>query len=139
MPEPALRRRPAAREGSELFPGVRLRRRGYSASQAALGGAHRIGRRTMAGVDRRRTRRTDRPLRQPEAGHQIVQGFGLGAQAAGRQQLCFGAPLASNAIISLQNYGTAAAKGLDFIINGTPVANAYDWATLEPALKSAGA
>ncbi|WBO23088.1 thioredoxin domain-containing protein [Sphingomonas abietis] len=24
-----------------------------------------------------------------------------------------------------------------FIINGTPVANAYDWATLEPALKSA--
>lgn len=26
-----------------------------------------------------------------------------------------------------------------FIINGSPVANAYDWATLEPALKAAGA
>lgn len=41
--------------------------------------------------------------------------------AAGRQQLCFGAPLSSNAVISLQNYGTATAQGLDFVINGTTV------------------
>ncbi len=40
------------------------------------------------------------------------------ATAAGRQQLCLGAPLSSNAIISLQNYGTATAQGLDFVING---------------------
>ena len=41
--------------------------------------------------------------------------------AAGRQQLCFGAPLGSNAVISLQNYGTAAAQGLTFVINGVVV------------------
>ncbi len=40
------------------------------------------------------------------------------ATATGRQQLCFGAPLSSNAVISLQNYGTATAQGLDLVING---------------------
>lgn len=41
--------------------------------------------------------------------------------AAGRQQLCLGAPLDSNAVISLQNYGTATAQGLSFVINGTTI------------------
>lgn len=41
--------------------------------------------------------------------------------AAGRQQLCLGAPLASSAVISLQNYGTATAQDLSFVINGTTV------------------
>lgn len=43
------------------------------------------------------------------------------ASAAGRQQLCLGAPLAASAVISLQNYGTATAQNLSFIINGTTV------------------
>jgi hypothetical protein len=38
--------------------------------------------------------------------------------AAGRNQLCFGASTSSNAVISLQNYGTAPAEGLVFNING---------------------
>lgn len=38
--------------------------------------------------------------------------------AAGRQQLCFGAPSSGNAVISLQNYGAASAVSLDFVING---------------------
>src|SRR5229473_3565656 len=41
--------------------------------------------------------------------------------AAGRNQLCFGASTAGPATISLQNYGTAAAQSLEFVINGTPV------------------
>lgn len=41
--------------------------------------------------------------------------------AAGRQQLCLGAPLSGAAVISLQNYGTATAQNLEFIINGTVV------------------
>jgi hypothetical protein len=41
--------------------------------------------------------------------------------AAGRNQLCFGASTAGPAVISLQNYGTAAAQNLQFVINGTPV------------------
>ncbi len=41
--------------------------------------------------------------------------------AAGRNQLCFGASTAGPATISLQNYGTAAAQGLNFVINGTTV------------------
>jgi len=41
--------------------------------------------------------------------------------AAGRNQLCFGASTAAAATISLQNYGTAAAQNLQFVINGTPV------------------
>lgn len=41
--------------------------------------------------------------------------------AAGRQQLCLGAPLASAGVISLQNYGTATAQDLTFVINGTTV------------------
>ena len=41
--------------------------------------------------------------------------------AAGRQQLCFGAPLNSAATISLQNYGTATAQNLQFVINGTTI------------------
>lgn len=38
--------------------------------------------------------------------------------AAGRQQLCLGAPLNGDAVISLQNYGTASAQALKFVING---------------------
>ncbi len=38
--------------------------------------------------------------------------------AAGRNQLCFGASTTGAATISLQNYGTAAAQSLQFIING---------------------
>src|SRR6266851_8252041 len=41
--------------------------------------------------------------------------------AAGRNQLCFGASTAAPATISLQNYGTAAVRNLQFVINGTPV------------------
>lgn len=41
--------------------------------------------------------------------------------AAGRQQLCLGTPLNDNAIISLQNYGTATAQDLTFRINGTDI------------------
>lgn len=41
--------------------------------------------------------------------------------ASGRQQLCLGAPLSSSAIISLQNYGTATAQNLSFVINGTTI------------------
>lgn len=43
------------------------------------------------------------------------------ATAAGRQQLCLGAPLSSAAVISLQNYGSAVAQDLSFVINGTTV------------------
>jgi hypothetical protein len=39
--------------------------------------------------------------------------------AAGRNQLCFGAATAGPATISLQNFGTAAAQGINFVINGT--------------------
>lgn len=38
--------------------------------------------------------------------------------AAGRNQLCFGAQTAGAATISLQNYGTAAAQTLNFVLNG---------------------
>lgn len=41
--------------------------------------------------------------------------------AAGRNQLCFGASTAGPATISLQNYGTATAQNLQFVINGTAV------------------
>src|ERR1035437_1225067 len=41
--------------------------------------------------------------------------------ALGRQQLCFGAATAGPATISLQNYGTATAQSLNFVINGTTV------------------
>ena len=41
--------------------------------------------------------------------------------AAGRQQLCMGAPLNAAAQISLQNYGTAAPQNLQFNINGNIV------------------
>src|SRR5712671_1058135 len=41
--------------------------------------------------------------------------------AAGRNQLCFGAATAAAATISLQNYGTASAQNLNFVINGTSV------------------
>ena len=41
--------------------------------------------------------------------------------AAGRQQLCFGASTAGAATISLQNYGTATAQNLNFVVNGTIV------------------
>ena len=41
------------------------------------------------------------------------------SNAAGRQQLCLGAPLNSAATISLQNYGTATPQGLNIVINGT--------------------
>src|SRR5216684_2915783 len=40
--------------------------------------------------------------------------------AAGRNQLCFGASTAAPATISLQNYGTAAAQALQFVVNGVP-------------------
>jgi hypothetical protein len=39
--------------------------------------------------------------------------------AAGRNQLCFGAATAGPATISLQNFGNAAAQGINFVINGT--------------------
>jgi hypothetical protein len=42
--------------------------------------------------------------------------------ASGRNQLCFGAQTSGPATISLQNYGTASAQGLNFVINGTTVA-----------------
>jgi hypothetical protein len=51
-------------------------------------------------------------------------GFCVSSQrqtAAGRNQLCFGASTAGPAVISLQNYGTATAQNLQFVINGTPV------------------
>ena len=41
--------------------------------------------------------------------------------AAGRNQLCFGASTAGAATISLQNYGTATAQNLNFVVNGTIV------------------
>lgn len=41
--------------------------------------------------------------------------------ALGRNQLCFGASTNGPATISLQNYGTATAQNLEFVINGTPV------------------
>lgn len=41
--------------------------------------------------------------------------------AAGRQQLCLGAPLGAAGIISLQNYGTATAQDLNLVINGTTI------------------
>ena len=41
--------------------------------------------------------------------------------ATGRQQLCLGAPLNAPAQITLQNYGTATAQNLQFVINGTVV------------------
>lgn len=41
--------------------------------------------------------------------------------AAGRNQLCFGAQTTGAATISLQNFGTAIAQNLQFVINGTPV------------------
>lgn len=50
-----------------------------------------------------------------EAGFCVSSGR---SSAAGRQQLCFGAPLSSNAKITLQNYGSAVAQGLDIVING---------------------
>ena len=40
------------------------------------------------------------------------------ASAAGRNQLCFGVSTAGAATISLQNFGTAAAQNLQFVING---------------------
>jgi hypothetical protein len=45
--------------------------------------------------------------------------FSVGA--SGLNKLCFGAQTAGPAFISLQNYGTAAAQNLQFIINGIPV------------------
>ena len=42
--------------------------------------------------------------------------------AAGRQQLCLSASLSGGGTISLQNYGTATAQPLQFIINGTTIA-----------------
>ena len=41
--------------------------------------------------------------------------------AAGRQQLCLGAPLNAAAQITLQNYGTATPQNLQFVINGTTI------------------
>jgi hypothetical protein len=43
------------------------------------------------------------------------------ATAAGRQQICLGAPLNGPGILSVQNYGTATPQGLSFNINGTLV------------------
>jgi hypothetical protein len=45
--------------------------------------------------------------------------------AAGRNQLCFGAQTNGAAFISLQNYGTAAAQNLQFIINGITTIPAF--------------
>lgn len=41
--------------------------------------------------------------------------------AVARNQLCFGASTSSAATISLQNYGTAVAQNLNFVINGVTV------------------
>lgn len=49
-------------------------------------------------------------------------GFCIGSQrqsAAGRNLLCFSTATAGTATISLQNYGSAAAQALQFVINGT--------------------
>lgn len=40
--------------------------------------------------------------------------------AAGYQQICMGATTAGGGFISVQNYGTAAAQGLTFNVNGVP-------------------
>lgn len=51
-------------------------------------------------------------------------GFCVGSQrqsAVGRNLLCFSAATAGAATISLQNYGTATAQNLNFVINGTTV------------------
>lgn len=39
----------------------------------------------------------------------------------GYQALCLGASTAGPGVISLQNYGTATAQSLEFVVNGTPV------------------
>src|SRR6266404_5625256 len=41
--------------------------------------------------------------------------------AAGHNSLCFGAQTSGPATITLQNYGTAAAQNLEFIVNGAPI------------------
>lgn len=43
------------------------------------------------------------------------------ASAAGRNQICMGAATNGPAFISLQNYGTATAQNLEFIVNGIPI------------------
>ena len=54
--------------------------------------------------------------------------------AAGRQQLCLGAPLNSAAQITLQNYGTATPQNLQFVINGTVVTIPTGGGSVIPAI-----
>lgn len=66
----------------------------------------------------------DSPITSMGVTNEGGSGFCVNSQrvtAAGRQQLCFGAATNGPAFISLQNYGTATAQNLEFIINGTPV------------------
>lgn len=67
---------------------------------------------------------SDSPLSTLGVTNATTAGFCISSgrsSAAGRQQLCFGAPLNGPAQITLQNYGTATAQNLQFVINGTVI------------------
>lgn len=64
---------------------------------------------------------TDSPITSIGVTNEGGAGFCVSSQrqtAAGRNQLCFGASTTGPATISLQNYGTASAQNLQFVING---------------------
>lgn len=66
----------------------------------------------------------DSPITSLGVTNATVPGFCVNSgrsTAAGRQRLCLGAPLNSAAQITLQNFGTATAQNLQFVINGTTV------------------
>lgn len=67
---------------------------------------------------------TDSPLTTFGVTRDAVDAFCVSSArstAVGRNQLCFQASTTGPAKISLQNYGTAAAQNLQFVINGIPV------------------
>ena len=67
---------------------------------------------------------TDSPLTSFGVTRDAVDGICVSSArqtAAGRNQLCFQAATSGPAKISLQNYGTATAQDLQFVINGTAV------------------
>lgn len=67
---------------------------------------------------------SDSPITSLGVTNATVPGFCVNsgrATAAGRQRLCLGAPLNSAAQITLQNFGTATAQDLQFVINGTTI------------------
>lgn len=64
----------------------------------------------------------DSPISSIGVTNESGAGFCVASQrqsAAGRNLLCFSTATAGTATISLQNYGTAAAQALQFVINGT--------------------